>query len=403
LTAIPPSLLKITPYSTAAGRCRSFRAADAVLLPLLDWAPASTQDASQIPLVNLFTGEPHRLRKLKEWEDGIQCTKPIREAVAVYGNCPFDGAALDAHLATLRAAVANAAPDKRARAERRRRNDLACAAIIRAGCAIGDDGLFSYRPEYRPSKTGRVVEVGGGAQSCSKAMKVALFDRVPDLRNYDLRAAQGNVLLQELEDARLPRDWIERYLADADAAQTRGAALGISKGAYKDCLYATIMGAPHARHWEPRENALFRAMLEEADENVENARALTIEIHGALAPLKVEVDAWHEHLMTSPSCARLDPSRKKIRTLLNACGLRFKPEEHPPHKRKKRAAAFVLQGQEAAFIHKLTMLGAEHGFQPISNQHDGLVVLGEVPDAAAAEAASATGLRYAHLDRKPLL
>jgi len=402
-STIPPELLSIVPYSTTAHRCRSFRAADLLLLPLLEWAPASTLAASQIPLVNLFTGEPHQPRKLKEWEDGIQCTKPIRDAVASFSECPFNGAALDAHLASLRDAVADAAPDKRLRAERRLRNDLACAAIMRAGCAIGDDGLFSYRPEYRASYTGRIVEVGGGAQSCSKAMKVALFDGVLDLRNYDLRAAQGYILLQELEDAGLPHVWIEHFLAEAGAAQTRGTAIGMSKGAYKQCLYATIMGAPHACHWDPDANAIFRAMLKEAERDERRAKELTIAVHGALAPLKVEVDAWHEDLMTSPSCARLDSSRKKVRTLLNACGLRFKLEGDAATILARKAAAFILQGQEAAFIHKLTTLGAEHGYVPISNQHDGLVVIGEVPDAAVVEAANATGLRYPHLDQKPFL
>ena len=232
-------------------------------------------------------------------------------------------------------------------------------------------------------------------------MKVALFDGISNLRNYDLRAAQGYVLLQELEDADLPRGWIERYLGDAKAAATRGAALEISKGAYKQCLYATIMGAPHARHWDPDANALFCAMLKEAERDERRAKELTIAVHGALAPLKVEVDAWHDHLMTSASCARLDSSRKKVRTLRNACGLRFKLEGELPAVLARKAAAFILQGQEAAFIHKLTTLGTKHGYVPISNQHDGLVVIGEVPELAVRDAALATGLRYAHLDQKP--
>jgi hypothetical protein len=46
------------------------------------------------------------------------------------------------------------------------------------------------------------------------------------------------------------------------------------------------------------------------------------------------------------------------------------------------------------------MLGASSGFTPISNQHDGLVVLGEIPRAAVDQAAKASGIRYATMEEK---
>jgi hypothetical protein len=401
LTSIPPALLTITPYSTAANRCRSFRAADALLLPLLEWAPASTLAASQIPLVNLFSGEPHERRKLMALEGGVQCTKPIRDAVAVFDECPFNGAALDAHLLEMEQRW-RSAPAKDAKVEEARfRNDRACAIMIRTGCVASDDAtICSYRPEYRPSYTGRVIEIGGAAQSCSRAMKVALFEGTSNLRNYDLKAAQVYILKQELEDAGLPRRWVEKYLSEPKAAATRAAVLGITKDAFKKCLFATIMGAVFEKNPKPKKNAIFDAMLDEAAGDAARAKQLMIAVHRELKGLKREVGAFRRHLLTAPNCARLDPTRKKVRTLLNACGQRFPLDGDTETVLARKAVAFILQGQEAAFIHKVTTIGAKHGFVPVNNQHDGLVVLGEVPDAAVAEAANATGLRYPHLDQK---
>jgi hypothetical protein len=60
----------------------------------------------------------------------------------------------------------------------------------------------------------------------------------------------------------------------------------------------------------------------------------------------------------------------------------------------------MLQGQEAAFIHHLTLLSGKHGFVPISNQHDGLVTLGVVPEEATARAAALSGFQHVHLEEK---
>ncbi|WP_427162627.1 hypothetical protein ACQFX9_14390 [Aliinostoc sp. HNIBRCY26] len=71
-------------------------------------------------------------------------------------------------------------------------------------------------------------------------------------------------------------------------------------------------------------------------------------------------------------------------------------------KLKSTLAAFVLQGQEAAFIHELTLLSLQYDYQVISNEHDGLVTVGDIPDEAVQKAAEKSGLKYAKLDEKPL-
>jgi hypothetical protein len=400
---IAPTILTIFPHSTKMHQCRSFMVDGTILRELLTWSPISTEDASEVDVVDLFDGKPYRSPSLKEWDNGVYSSKVVRRAIDSFEGCSFNGAGLDRYLGDFKERVEAASPADRTRLEAMFLNDNSCATRIRAGSDAIGSGIFSYRPAYRTIYTGRIVEIGGGAQSCSRAMKAALFGGVPGVRNYDLRAAQAYILLQELEDASLRREWLTTYLDSKDAGEDRSRALGISKDAYKRCLYATIMGGTHAKRFVRADNSIYDALFRESGGNAERAKELTVDVYNALAPLKSEVDAWHDHLMTAPTCQRLDRTYKKVRTLRNACDQHFKLEGYRADKLARKAAAFILQGQEAAFIHRLTTLGAKHGFTPISNQHDGLVVVGEIPQQAKSTAASASGLRYATLDEKPFV
>jgi len=402
-TAIDPSVLTLARYSTVAHRCRAFRASDRLLGLMLNGLSGDLAAVVTEPVVNLFDGEPYQVQVPAQWEHGIYSPKVIRDAVRAIDACPFNLASLERHLAELKERFEGSSGDDRDHLERVLRNDRACALRVLAGCVVQNTGVMTYEPEYRTSYTGRVVEVGGGAQSCSRAMKAAIFRNIPDLRNHDLKRAQAFILLQELEDAGLPRDWVEAYVHDPDANERRSAALGISKDVYKKCLYATIMGSPHRKVYDREKNKIFAVMLEEVRGDRRRAKELTQDVYGAFRSLKVEVEAWHQHLMTSPKCLHVDPRWASVRTLKNACGQHFQLKDERTDVLARQAAAFILQGQEAAFIHRLTVLGESYGFVPVNNQHDGLVFIGSVPQAAIEQAANSSNLRYAFLDEKPFL
>jgi hypothetical protein len=399
VSQIDPSLLTMTTYSTLKHECRAFTAGALLLKSILEWSPPPSGAAE--PVVNLFDGRPYEVQAPAQREHGIFSSKIIRDAVKVFDSCPFNEVEVRAHLAEMEASVIlGVSPAEQEHRRLALQNDRVCAMRILGGNERGKDGLTCYRPEFRTSYTGRITEVGGGSQSCSRAMKRALFGGIPKLKNYDLRRAQAFILLQELEDAGLPRGWVERYANEENANEKRAYALGISKDAYKACLYATIMGASHARLWDSSKNEVFQRLLKERSGDYAKAKAVTISVYGALAPLKREVDAWHDYLMKDQGCRHVDSTRRRVRTLKNACGQHFKLEGERSDKLARRAAAFILQGQEAAFIHRLTVLGSIGDFKPISNQHDGLVVLGQIDTTAVRQAARESGLRYATLEEK---
>ncbi len=63
--------------------------------------------------------------------------------------------------------------------------------------------------------------------------------------------------------------------------------------------------------------------------------------------------------------------------------------------------AHLLQGMEAYFIHTLTLLADKYGFEPLGNEHDGIISLGRIPDAAIQTARELTGLYCLELREKP--
>jgi hypothetical protein len=66
--------------------------------------------------------------------------------------------------------------------------------------------------------------------------------------------------------------------------------------------------------------------------------------------------------------------------------------------------SFYLQGTEAAFIHYLskTEIQQKYNYEVINNQHDGLVTIGVVAEAAVQEARKALNLPYAFLEEKEI-
>jgi hypothetical protein len=352
-------------------------------------------------LVNLFNGQPHAPAPppYQDPDSKLFTRQWVRDAAGLIAVCPFNGDALDQHLAKLKSDSQSAKLPREAHitAVHRYYNDRACAQRIKYGRKALGDGLYEYHPDYRSQYSGRLSEVGGGLQSCSRVMKQAVFDGIKNVRNYDLKASQAYILLQELEDANLNANRVGEYLHTPNAATQYAKRLGIGKDTFKRCLYATIMGAQfNDRHLE--HNAIFDALLDEISDPETAARMLR-NVFEVLDDLKNAVDAWHSWLLDR-KCLHSIAKRKRKHWLENACGMQLCLDEENPQDRKRRAAAFILQGREAAYVHRLTLLAATYGFMPISNQHDGLVTIGEIPAEAQERAKEQSGFRYARLEEK---
>ncbi len=276
-------------------------------------------------------------------------------------------------------------------------NDKLCAQSMFAGMRV-KNGVGLYTPSYSPQSSGRIGELGGGVQTCSKRMKEAAFSEVETVFNYDLRSSQGYAFLQELRLAGIDDKWLAAHLGPG-MFEARAAELGLDKKTYKKCFFSTIMGASHVWTEGDHPGAIQVTLSEHCGDDAAAARDLFGGVVVQLAPLKIASKHWSEWLMNGECPHRRRTQRREY--LENAAGMKFEIDRsRPMYEQKREAVAHMLQGQEAAFIHHLTSLSTKYGFVPISNQHDGLVTLGAISDEASAEAARLSGFVEVHLEEK---
>jgi predicted nucleotidyltransferase len=271
-----------------------------------------------------------------------------------------------------------------------------------AGRAIFSD-LFSV--EYRAQMGGRVGVVGGALQGCSREMKLAAFGRVPGLHNYDMKGSQSSILISFMDEAGIDASWLKAYESDPEGKYTVAAEIGISVDAWKDCLCALMMGATLPKNWKDSDGSIIRTLRDDlkhwddVDVQVEGAyQRLTASVKG----LHSKLVAWRKYNVDIWLKANLKPVRGKW-IITGKSGMVFDPQDYEKgFDLESSLAAFRLQDQEAANIHALTVLSAKYGYQVLQNEHDGLIVLGEIPVEAEREAALMSGLQRGRLVQKDL-
>lgn len=414
-------VLDMAPHTYASegtGRCREWAVSEGVARAL-DGALASA--ALGEPFVNLFTGRARRGRKVanRRYDDNRNpYPSPVTAAMDAipYGivNLP----ALKAHLVAL-ASAADAAEtdDGRLRARARWRNDALCLAWIESRGLTRTDvpGVYTYPHAWDMQSGGRIQPVkSGGAQSLSRAGKAACYAGVADVLNYDLRSSQPRILKAELDALGIECEWLAAYLAD-DAKRVYAARVGCSVDAWKAAFMAAIMGGdagvpkafevkPVTRFvrgeevttWKPVCEAM-KVLTRELGED--GARAVWPKLRGELDELLRAIGRWHRYLKAWADENATDG--RGGRYVTNAVGARLNVSALSARERPRKVAAHLLQGREALFVHSLAVQGDANGFRVVSHEHDGVVALGTIPEAAIQQARDTAAMPYAEFVLKP--
>lgn len=373
------------------GQCRYFQVEPTLFQAVLMQVQQQIEHPDGSPAVNLFDGTAYNVGHAITTEGTRPSSKLMRDALRILHvvDCPINVTAVQEHLERLEK---NGKPLAL-------QNDKLCAQTLFAGMKVSN-GIGFYHPSYSPQSSGRIGELGGGVQSCSRAMKEAAFLGI-DVRNYDLRSSQGYVLLQELRLAGIDDTWVASHLGRG-IFDRRADDLDLPKKLYKKFFFSTIMGAAHI--WLQGEHVgnIQEGLLEHFG-SAKAAREKFGQVVAQLHPLKQAVKRWSEWLINGPAC----PHRKKTQRreyLENAAGQQYLIDRDRAEKDLKgEGAAHMLQGQEAAYIHHLTLLSKNFDFVPIGNQHDGLITLGCVPEEAKSKASVLSGFEHAFLEEKPFV
>jgi len=415
-------LLTIRPYSYHDGLCREFEVQSWYLDGFIATsARLMALEYLQVEKVNLFSGKRARaVAKSVFYDDNrhAEAATIINAIKTIERNrCRFNLPAIEEHLSGMAEVREKALRDfgedsQKYQSENGRYiNDYCCsrAVLDQQPLRVGGSDIYEYTPAYSVASTGRIQHSGGGFQSCSRRMKQAAYSGISELRNYDLKGSQLAVLVQELIDAELDPTWLVDYLSASDGKYVYSAKAGMSVERWKQCVLALCMGARMPKstsYGQARFNSVLGALLEEADNDLSRAERIRKRFADVVAPLLRELGRWHSYLIRE-FIQRNQQQSKRGTYIKNKVGKRLYLDDlslkGEARKAKSQMAAFLLQGQEAAFIHALTVLGPEYGFRPISNEHDGLVVIGEIAKAAERKAASQSGFENAELVEKPFI
>jgi hypothetical protein len=420
-----------------AGRSRTF-AIPAEVRDLIDSSLPRPKDVEASRTVDPFSGKAYEGRVDKQYqtnEHGRSYPPIISDALSELrrGGCPAQLDAAHEHVESLATARDRAKEEWEAAgrldagreasayetALGRWRVDRYCLdRIIKTRPATAEPGVYLCVPWYarKLQSTGRITEIGG-LQNCSKYMRHAALAELRQsygVRNYDLEASQVRGLVQLFEDANISTLWLADYLK-ADKAELAREIFGDRerKAVLKNCVLALAMGATMPTTtdtWQTGRGAQrtqsIAAIIRDAFGSG-SATALTEEklrlLRAYVKPFLRDRNAWHQWLDNDTEYGRLATAGRGGRYVRNAVGMKLKVSALAEHERKSKGklTAHLLQGLEAAFIHRLAALAPMHGFSAVNNQHDGLLTVGEVPAAAVEHAQAESGLRYASLIEKP--
>lgn len=276
--------------------------------------------------------------------------------------------------------------------------------------------IWEYDTAYSIQEFGRVSEIHGGFQILSKVGKKHLMENVPNLFNYDLKNSQAYILLLEFESCDIHCKWLKRYLGDSKSKERYAKKIGISVGCWKDCFYATVMGAVAKGRGAP-----YHTIYSEV-KNKKRAAKLHKKFVKIITPLYDASEKWRAYLLNSNE-KKHTYLHKSAYHWRNICGMKFR-KNFAIHKDdsvdiietstgeilswrqipavKRRLAAFFLQGREACYIHNLTILCKKAGIPVYKNEHDGLITGREIPLSLQKKAAGMAGVKGAILEIKDI-
>ncbi|MDB9374061.1 hypothetical protein [Nodularia sphaerocarpa] len=414
-------------YSRKDGLCRCYRTPLEIMEEIENHSPNSSEEYTTCQYYNLMKGEKMntQVRCPKNNENRKPHPKLILEAMNTINKCVVNLSALEAHVDKLdEESFWGTDKDYRAFVV-----DRSCLRQIRENHTPLENGLAEYQVMFKdPQMSGRLTELGSGMQGCSREMKKQGFSGIPGIKNYDLKSSQVYGLIQWFERANIDTSWLHEYLSQDK--QIYADKVGISKDRWKQCFMALIMGG-HLQKTVARKNfevvkvvknirgqlieqedypnvAVIRALCQEAKGDADLALSYYQKFAKVVAPLKICIDAWQEWLLTDYFKYESFYGHGK-QLVVNKTGKTFNLTEYQTkgdwdkkkiNELKRRISAFFLQGTEAAYIHHLTVISEHFGYRVLSNQHDGLVTIGEIPQEAMDIAKRNSGLKYAYLEEK---
>lgn len=439
-------VLERTGYSDKQHECREYRIVPDINFKILNVSPSRvhlfTKDDNKV--CNLFTGKAIKNKKVRHDIYNKTGKKIIVSNIVKQGMDPIEVNVIDYQNIEERL---NYLWEQYILGNLNERkylsylNDERCyQGILMSGFVIDKEArnLLYYQPSYRGQKTGRRSEIGGGVQSCSREQKHEAYAYIPSIRNYDVKSSQIWGLYKQFKEANgcgaaLDISVLDKYL-NTDKA-VLALKVGISVDCWKGILYGLFFGGfptftkeGKVPNWKKdymylKTEIIRKHICEELGiktwySNVHRRREWNANANAILRiriilqlfynqnrDLILELKKWHDYLATKYISDRASYHKGNV-YITNKSDMKIELSQYMSSSKKLSAkgrrdlASHVLQGQEAAFISYLTwysMTDKNCPYRVLSDQHDGLVVKGFIPDKYIEKARKESDFPYARL------
>ena len=221
---------------------------------------------------------------------------------------------------------------------------------------------------------------------------------IENVYNYDIRSSQIAALCQEAEKVGIDTSVLRDYMEDPNAKIRYAKACGfvtpdgkVHSTVWKKCLMSQVFGSSMAKFY----GKPFK-IIQEFD--AMNVLTLHKQFEEVVTPFKQLINEWHRKLKEYLSSNA--ENHKNERFFTNSAGMKINLDKDEIMSSKKKLSAFILQGLESGYIHHLTTMADEYGYRVLSNEHDGLVTIGEIPEKAIQIAKERSGFELALLEIK---
>jgi hypothetical protein len=230
--------------------------------------------------------------------------------------------------------------------------------------------LVTYNQAYHTTELGGRSHSSSGEQYASRELKTAWFD-FDNVKNYDIKACHISIFNQIN-----PTTFADRYISDGSFKQQLSEKTNIPVSILKQSILALLYGGKIVTNDKCAIFKLFHNYFEDyevAKTHLELFKAETIEF-------RLAISEWMKHIEANP---------KQYQK--NQLGLRTDSTD------PQSLASHYLTGVEQSAIHWISSpYNQRRGkYQAISNQYDGLVTIGSIPDDILALFSDKFGLSLA--------
>ena len=229
-------------------------------------------------------------------------------------------------------------------------------------------GILTYRQSFYSTEIGGRIYSESGDQLVRGILKAAWFD-IPNVYNYDLVGAHTSIF-----NRLKPTEFGDNWLKDDGFRQSLADKIGISKRLLK----RTVIAVTYGSELKPNHvSKLFKAYLKEFG-SIELAKMRLEQVKIEPSEYLNAVSGWLQEIKLNPKIYQTNAIRLTTQVT-----------------KESTLAAHYLQGLEQQAIRWVSSAWNQRRgkFKAISQQHDGLVVSGDIPSHITLELEKKFGLR----------